>query len=109
MSCNYHLSKCHDPWGEKDQKLYELDQMAVIVVDLNLRYTFNSSESVQTLFNIIRSSVTGGIKWIHNPKLQEISYFIRHLFLVEENFNIWSLKQFYRIEELLLFIIICEL
>lgn len=62
MSCNYHLSKCHDPWGEKDQKLYELDQMAVIVVDLNLRYTFNSSESVQTLFNIIRSSVTGGNK-----------------------------------------------
>lgn len=62
MSCNYHLSKCHDPWGEKDQKLYELDQMAVIIVDLNLRSTFNSSESVQTLFSIIRSSVTGGIK-----------------------------------------------
>lgn len=81
--------------------------MAVIVIDLNLRYTFNSSESGQTLFSVIRSSVTGGGggEWIHNPKLQEISYFVRHLFLVEENFNMWSLKQ---IEELLLFIIIRE-
>ena len=77
--------------------------MAVIIVDLNLRYTFNSSESVQTLFNIIRSSVWGwGGEWIHNPKLQEISYFVRHLFLVEENFNMWSLKQFYRIEVIII-------
>ena len=84
--------------------------MAGIIIDLNLRYTFNSSESGQTLFSVIRSSVKGcGGKWIHNPKLREISYFVRHLFLVEENFNMWSLKQFYRIEELLLFIIICEL
>lgn len=61
MSCNCHLSKCMIHGG-KDQKLYELDQMAVIIVDLNLRSTFNSSESVQTLFSIIRSSVTGGNK-----------------------------------------------